>query len=133
MDYNKVQLIGRVGRDPEQKQVGGKNLSSFSVATSYGTGESQRTEWHQVTVWEKLSEIAQQLLHKGDRVFIEGRISYNTTGEGDTKKTYTQITATNLINLSAKPAGAAAGQAGTGSSTTTTGTGPALKDEDIPF
>lgn len=130
-DVNKVILIGRVGRDPETKNVGGKEVVNFSVATSYGSKEksTERTEWHQVSAWEKLGEIATKILHKGDKVYVEGRISYNTTGEGDAKRTFTQITATNLINLSGKPAGA-----GSSATTTSNGAGAAAPaDEDIPF
>lgn len=102
MDYNKVILVGRVGKEPEQKQIGGKNVSNFSLATSYGTGDKAKTEWHQIAVWEKLSDIAQQYVHVGDRVLIEGRISYNTTGEGETRKSFPQITGSTLINLTSK-------------------------------
>lgn len=131
MDYNKVILVGRVGRDPETKKAGEKTLSSFSVATSYGTGDNARTAWHQVTAWEKLGEIAQQILHKGDRVLIEGRIDYNTVDKNGTKVTYTQITASNLINLQAKPANGAGASAAPAS---TTAPAPAVPgDEDIPF
>lgn len=126
MDLNKCMLIGRVGRDPETKTVGDNTLASFSVATSFKFKEKETTEWHQVTAWSKLGEIAQQILHKGDRVYIEGRISYNTVGEGEAKKTYTQITATNLINLTAK---AGSGQASSNGSTKAVEVG----DEDIPF
>jgi single-strand DNA-binding protein len=127
MDLNKVMLIGRVGRDPESKTVGETSLSSFSVATTFKSKEKELTEWHQVTAWGKLGEIAQQILHKGDKVYIEGRISYNTVGEGEAKKTYTQITATNLINLTAKAGSGQASSSGLTQSTT------AVADEDIPF
>ncbi len=126
MDYNKVILVGRCGRDPEQKEVGGKKLSSFSLATSYGAGDKAKTEWHQVTVWEKLSDIAQQVIHKGDRVLVEGRLSYNIVGEGEGKKQFAQITATNLINLSAKAEGSQTSSSSNQSKT-------AAVVEDIPF
>ncbi|MGC1582610.1 MAG: single-stranded DNA-binding protein [Candidatus Acidiferrales bacterium] len=126
---NRVELIGRLGRDPELKTVGGKSVASFSVATSYGKGDQQKTEWHQVAVWEKLADIAMQVLHKGDNVFIEGRLSYNTVGEGDAKKTYTQITGFGLINLTGKPAGTGTNPATTG----TTTTAMAVEEADIPF
>jgi single-strand DNA-binding protein len=132
MDYNRVILVGRVGRDPETKKAGEKTLASFSVATSYGTGDNAKTAWHQVTAWEKLGEIAQQILHKGDRVLIEGRIDYNVVGEGEAKKTYTQITASNLINLQAKPVNGETTKANIASASTTT-PAPAAPEEDIPF
>jgi single-strand DNA-binding protein len=131
MDYNKVILVGRVGRDPETKKVGEKTLSSFSVATSFGTGDNAKTAWHQVTAWEKLGEIAQQILHKGDRVLIEGRIDYNTVDKNGTKVTYTQITASNLINLQAKPVNGETTKASISASSATSA--PVVGDEDIPF
>jgi len=129
-DLNKVMLIGRVGRDPESKTAGSTTLSSFSVATAYGTGDKQKTEWHQVTAWEKLGEFAQNYLHKGDKVYVEGRISYNIVGEGKEKKTYAQITATSLINLSPKPAD---GSTANSSSAAPAAPAAAATDEDIPF
>jgi single-strand DNA-binding protein len=130
MDYNRVELIGRLGRDPESKQVGGKTLANFSVATSYGKGDTTKTEWHNVTVWEKTAEVAMQILHKGDKVFIAGRLSYNIVGEGEAKKQYAQITAYELINLTAKPEGAPAGTGSSGRTSTATST---VADLDIPF
>lgn len=125
-DLNKVQFIGRIGRDPESRKVGDKTVVNFSLATSYGTGDKKKTDWHQISAWEKLGEIALQILHKGDMVYVEGRLNYNTTGEGDTKKIFPQITATNLISLTGKPAG-------TGSTGNTNTSSVAVADEDIPF
>lgn len=131
MDLNKVMLIGRVGRDPETKNVGGKNLVNFSLATGYGTGDAAKTEWHQINAWEKLAEIAQQILHKGDRVYVEGRISYNETEKDGVKRTFTQVTATNLINLTPRTDGAPAGTRTTSNSKPAGA--PALAADDIPF
>lgn len=135
MDYNKIVVVGRLGRDPEVKTVGSKTLTNFSVATSWKSGEVEHTDWHNITAWEKLGEIAAKLLHKGDRVLVEGRLNYNTVGEGETKRVFAQITASNLINLTAKPAGASDSAAGSNSKAKATGvgTGPELSDEDIPF
>lgn len=132
MDYNKVVLVGRVGRDPETKNVGGKTLVNFSLATGYGTGDKAKTNWHQIQAWEKLGEIAQQILHKGDRVLVEGRIEYNVTGdkEAGTQRTFTQITISNLINLSPRADG---GSVGKTTSATQTSVVVPVNDEDIPF
>jgi single-strand DNA-binding protein len=122
MDYNKVILLGRVGKDPEVKQVGGKNVSSFSLATSYGTGDNVRTEWHQISVWEKLSDITQQIVHKGDKVLVEGRISYNVTGEGEARRQFTHIVGVSLVNLTSKT-----------EANSTKAKAASVGDEDIPF
>ena len=80
---NKVQLIGRLGADPEIKQmVNGKNVARLSVATSQSwkdksTGErKEKTEWHRVVVFnEGLVNVVQQYLKKGAQVYIEGQLS----------------------------------------------------------
>ena len=80
---NKVLLIGRLGGDPEIKQmVNGKNVARFSLATSQSwkdknTGEKkQKTEWHRVVIFnEGLVNVVQQYLKKGSQVYIEGQLS----------------------------------------------------------
>ena len=80
---NKVQLIGRLGADPEIKQMGnGKNVARLSIATSQSwkdksTGErKEKTEWHRVVIFnEGLVNIVQQYLKKGANVYLEGQLS----------------------------------------------------------
>ena len=80
---NKVQIIGRLGADPEIKQmVNGKNVARLSVATSQSwkdksTGErKEKTEWHRVVIFnEGLVNIVQQYLKKGANVYLEGQLS----------------------------------------------------------
>ena len=80
---NKVQLIGRLGSDPEIKQmVNGKNVARLSIATSQSwkdksTGErKEKTEWHRVVIFnEGLVNIVQQYLKKGANVYLEGQLS----------------------------------------------------------
>ena len=80
---NKVQLIGRLGADPEIKQmVNGKNVARLSLATSQSwkdksTGErKEKTEWHRVVIFnEGLVNIVQQYLKKGANVYLEGQLS----------------------------------------------------------
>tara|TARA_Y100000816_G_scaffold248601_1_gene197803 strand:+ start:74 stop:529 length:456 start_codon:yes stop_codon:yes gene_type:complete len=80
---NKVQLIGRLGADPEIKQmVNGKSVARISLATSQSwkdknSGEKkEKTEWHRVVVFnEGLVNVVQQYLKKGAQVYIEGQIS----------------------------------------------------------
>jgi single-strand DNA-binding protein len=85
---NRVNLIGRVGKEPEQKTFGEKTLTKFSFATSESSkdknGEWQeKTQWHQVSYWNNIK------LEKGDMLFIEGKIEYREH-EG---KYYTDIIA----------------------------------------
>ena len=77
---NKVILIGRLGRDPETRYMpNGEAVCNFSVATSekYTDKNGQRqeaTEWHNVTMYRKLAEIAGQYLKQGSQVYIDGKI-----------------------------------------------------------
>ena len=80
---NKVQLIGRLGADPEVKQmVNGKSVARLSIATSQtwkdrNSGEKkEKTEWHRIVVFnEGLVNVVQQYLKKGAQVYIEGQLS----------------------------------------------------------
>ena len=80
---NKVLLIGRLGADPEVKQMAnGKNVARLSLATSQNwkdknTGEKkQKTEWHRVVIFnEGLVNVVQQYLKKGSQIYIEGQLS----------------------------------------------------------
>ena len=77
---NKVMLIGNLGKDPEVRYTAsGQAVAGFSLATSEKfknkSGEwEERTEWHRVTLWGKLAEIAGQYLKKGSQIYVEGRL-----------------------------------------------------------
>lgn len=77
---NKAMLIGNLGADPEQRSTqAGVAMSTFSVATSRRwkdkDGQQQEhTEWHRIVAWDRLGEICSQYLHKGSKVYVEGRI-----------------------------------------------------------
>ena len=80
---NKIILVGNVGRDPDvQTTASGTKVAHFSLATSRRVprngGFEERTEWHRLTVWERLAEVAEQYVRKGDRLYIEGRMEYDT-------------------------------------------------------
>ena len=80
---NKVQLIGRLGADPDIKQmVNGKNVARLSIATSQSwkdksSGErKEKTEWHRVVIFnEGLVNVVQQYLKKGANIYVEGQLS----------------------------------------------------------
>ena len=77
---NKVILIGRLGKDPEVRYMpNGEAVCNFSVATSEAWNDrngqrQERTEWHNVTMYRRLAEIAGQYLKKGSQVYLEGKI-----------------------------------------------------------
>lgn len=113
-DLNKAQLIGRLGNDPTVSYTNsGKAIATLSVATSYGyntkEGDKQNgTEWHRVTAWERLAEVCGQYMHKGDRVYIEGRLRTNKWQDAQGATHYsTEVIATDLILLGDKKASSA--------------------------
>lgn len=105
---NKVVLIGQLGKDPDVRTLeNGVVVSKFSLATteSYKDKEGNRkeqTEWHNIVLWRGLAEIAQKYLHKGNLVYIEGKLQ-NRSWETDGQKKYiTEIVAENMILLERK-------------------------------
>ena len=99
MSVNKAILIGRLGRDPEVRYMpNGEAVCNFSVATSETwkdrqTGQRQeRTEWHNITLYRRMAEVAGQYLKKGSQVYIEGRIqSRKYTGKDGIERTACEI------------------------------------------
>lgn len=103
---NKVMLIGNLGADPEIRSTNsGTRVATLSVATSRSwTGaqgdQQEKTEWHRVIAWERLAEIVERYLKKGDRVYIEGRIEYRQWEGKDGQTRYTtEIRAREMIML----------------------------------
>lgn len=106
---NKAILIGNLGKDPEARHFeGGRVKVSFPLATSetYKNREGEKietTEWHNIVLWNKLGEIAAKYLHKGDKVFIEGRIRTRKWEDKEGTTQYmTEINADNMTMLSPK-------------------------------
>lgn len=106
---NRVQLIGRLGRDPELRVTPTeKNVTTFSVAVSRrwrdAEGEmKERTDWFNVEAWGRLAEICKEFLSKGRLVFIEGRLQTDVVGEGEDRKYYTKVVASQMQMLDRKP------------------------------
>ena len=91
---NKVQIIGRLGKDPELRYTSnGKACATLSVATNsrYKDGEEwkDQTEWHRVVLWEKQAENAGEYLKKGSQVYIEGRLQTRSYDDKEGVKRYT--------------------------------------------
>ncbi|HEY3279559.1 MAG TPA: single-stranded DNA-binding protein [Gemmatimonadales bacterium] len=110
---NKVMIIGNLGADPEVRSTNnGSRVATLSVATSRQwnaqSGEKQeKTEWHRVICWNNkgsgLADVAEKYLHKGDKVYVEGRIEYRTWEDREKQTRYvTEIIARELIMLSPK-------------------------------
>jgi single stranded DNA-binding protein (ssb) len=109
---NKVILVGRLGKEPEVRNLeNGATVANFTMATSESykdrvTGERKEvTEWHNVVLWRGLAEIAAKYLHKGDLVYIEGKLRTRSwEKEGVTRYT-TEIVGDNMTMLGSKPGG----------------------------
>ena len=98
MSLNKAILIGRLGRDPEVRHMpNGEAVCNFSIATDETwkdqSGQRQtKTEWHAITLYRRLAEVAGQYLKKGSLVYIEGRIqSRKYTGKDGIERTAYEI------------------------------------------
>jgi len=112
---NRVTLIGNLGKDPEVKYTpSGTPVAKITVATNERykdkNGEWQdRTEWHNVVLWQRLAEIAGEYLKKGGKVYIEGRLQTRSWDDKQTKqKRYaTEIVANDLILLGGRGEGGA--------------------------
>ena len=104
---NSVQLIGRLGKDPEVKEFGKSKKAWFSIATtdSYKNQKGDKVEdiqWHNIVIWGKLAGIAEKYLKKGQEVAIEGKLVhrvYETNGE---KRYITEINVNDLVMLGGK-------------------------------
>ncbi len=113
MDLNKVMIIGRLTRDPELRSTpNGSSVCQLGLATNFVYTDKQsgqkveQVEYHNVVLWRKLGEIANQYLKKGRRVYIEGRLVTKSWDDKDGKKNYkTEIVADNMIMLDGGPGG----------------------------
>jgi single-strand DNA-binding protein len=105
---NSVQLIGRLGKDPEVKTFGNKRKAAFSIATtdSYKNAKGEKvedTQWHNLVIWGKLADVASTYLKKGSEVAIEGKLVHRVyeTEKGE-KRYITEINVNDLVMLGAK-------------------------------
>lgn len=131
---NKVMLIGNLGKDPEVRHTAsGQAVASFSLATSETykdkAGEKvEKTEWHNVTLWGKLAEIAGEYLSKGKTCYIEGRLQTRKWQDKDGNDRYTtKIVGVKMQMLSAK------GEHNTPKGASQHEEPPFNADDDIPF
>lgn len=106
---NKVQLIGNLTRDPELRYTPqGTAVCTFGLATNRqwttDSGEKKEdAEFHRIVVWSKLAEICSQLLKKGRKVYIEGRLQTRTwTGQDGNQRTSTEIVGNDMIILDSR-------------------------------
>ena len=103
---NKVQLIGRLGQNPEIRTLdSGKKVAHFNIATNetYRNADgskAEETSWHSIVAWNGLAELSSKFLSKGKEVCIEGRISYRSyTDKNGIQRNVTEIVASDLVLL----------------------------------
>lgn len=109
-DLNKVQVIGRLGAEPEARYTDqGNAVTTFRVASSRTWKKSdgqlgEETEWFRVVTWNKLAEVCGQYLHKGSKVYIEGRLKTRSWQDKETNETryMTEVIADDMIMLDSK-------------------------------
>ena len=112
MSLNKVQLIGNVGKDPDVRYLdNGVAVAAFPLATTErgytlanGTQVPERTEWHNIVLWRGLAETAEKYVHKGDKLYIEGKIrSRSYDDQNGIKRYVVEIFGDNMEMLTPRP------------------------------
>ena len=111
MSVNKVHLLGHAGKEPDVRHLdNGMAVANFTLATTekgYKTRDGKeipdRTEWLNIVMWKGLAEIAEKYIHKGDKLYIEGKIRTRSYDAPDGSKRYvTEIFADSMEMLSSK-------------------------------
>jgi len=145
MSFNKIIIVGHLGRDPELRYTAqGTPVCSFSMATTERrkdrSGEAQdQTVWFKVTLWNRLAETASQYLQKGKQVYIEGRLRVEEYTDRDGRaRTSLEVNATDMQFIGSRQddySGDRASSASVPSSNAAAAPAeaPDLSDEDIPF
>ncbi len=134
---NKVLLIGHVGRDPVLKYTpNGTAVANFSVATNevYGSGDDRKTktEWHTIVAWGKLAETVNNLVKKGQLIYIEGKISSREWNDNSgNKRTFYEIVMRDFSLLQRKDSSFQSSE--NVDSTTSDFSDEPITEDDIPF
>jgi single-strand DNA-binding protein len=107
---NRHEIIGRLGKDPEIKYTtSGKAVANFSVATSetwkdQDGNKQEKTQWHRITIWGKLANICDQYLHKGDLVYLAGKVEHRQYEDANGATKYiTETVCNEMVMLGGKP------------------------------
>lgn len=93
MSFNKVILVGNVGKDPEIRRFENNIKASFSLATSEtytpkGGDKVTQTEWHNIVAWRRLAELSENYIRKGSQILIEGKLRYRSYDDKEGNKRY---------------------------------------------
>jgi single-strand DNA-binding protein len=118
MSFNKVILVGNVGKDPEIRRFENNIKASFSLATSEtytpkGGDKVTQTEWHNIVAWRRLAELSENYIRKGTQILIEGKLRYRSYDDRDGNKRYVvEVEAEVIQLLGRKPDGQSQSSAG---------------------
>lgn len=111
MSFNKVILVGNVGKDPEIRRFENNIKASFSLATSEtytpkGGDKVTQTEWHNIVAWRRLAELSENYIRKGTQILVEGKLRYRSYDDRDGNKRYVvEVEAEAIQLLGRKPDG----------------------------
>lgn len=111
---NKIILVGNVGQDPDIQETGnGTKVAHFSLATNrrtngLGDEPQERADWHRLTLWNRLAQFAQDYVSKGDRIYVEGRLEYDSYERDGVTIPTADVNVRELVLLSPRPAAEAA-------------------------
>lgn len=140
MSFNKITLVGNLGRDPELRYTPqGTPVCTFSMATNERrkdkSGEMQDiTTWFRVTLWGRQAETASQYLTKGRTVYIEGRLRVDEWTDRDGKPRYTlDVNATDMQFIGGGKGSMEEPLAAKAAAAETSAESPQITDDDIPF
>lgn len=111
--YNKITLVGNVGRDPELKQVANNKVVEFSIAINEPARGQQpeKTEWYRVTFWDRRAETIAQYVRKGTQILVEGRLNVRSYQDNTGKDRYSlEVTGSDFVLLGSRQDGAEGNQ-----------------------
>lgn len=139
MSFNRCQLLGNIGQDPELKMTqGGQTLLKFSLATSErwkdkGGNQQERTEWHNCVMWGERGEKLARFLSKGSKILVEGKIQYEKFEDRDgNKRTSTNINVLSITFCEKKGSGGSSSSSDSGPSPYGGGYGDDGRKDDAP-
>ena len=126
---NRVELLGRVGADPEMKYTAsGTAVTQLRLATDRARRNGEdATDWHTVVVWDKLAEAVAQYVEKGQRIYVAGRLVQSSWEGDDGQRRYrTEVHAQEVVFLDSS-------RNGNGNGNYTNTGANAQTDDDLPF
>lgn len=107
---NKVILVGNVGRDPDVRQTqNGTKVANLSLATNRRRPPAEedaeeRTDWHRLTFWNRLGQFAEDYITRGDRIYVEGRLEYDSYERDGVTIPTVEVNVREVVLLSPRPA-----------------------------